>query len=339
MAELLITNQVGAREDLADLIAVADQKSTPLLSMAKKSKDPTNPLFSWLVDAMNEPVLTGVLSNQDATTFSNQAANRARLYGRIQKMWRLPKVDDLAESVSQVAGIGRKREMARSVTRALQELARDLESVFCSDQDSAEQAGNTPYQTRGLGSWINNAAQSDSGTAVPAAYRTPAASISGTGVGTNSITDSVIQGLLQSLYEQCGKNKSYTLLCGPTLKRRFTGFQQVQFGNENTGAVVRTFNQDSADMSYMAKVDLFVGDFGELALTPSLFLAKDQVAATQLRRGYILDMDGVSIRYNRRPRYMPLDDEGGGPRGIVDTIAALQVDNPLVHGKIASTGD
>jgi hypothetical protein len=337
MAELLITNQVGAREDLADLIAVADQKSTPLLSMAKKSKDPTNPLFSWLVDAMNEPQLNGVLSNQDATTFSNQAANRARLYGRIQKMWRLPKVDDLAESVSDVAGIGRKREMARSVTRSLQELARDLESVFCSDQDSTEQSGTTPFKTRGLGSWISNSAQSDSATAVPAAYRTPAASISTT--ATNSITDGTIQALLQSLYEQCGKNKSYTLLCGPTLKRRFTGFQQVQFGSTNTGATVRLFNQDAADLSYTAKVDLFVGDFGDLALTPSLFLAKDQVTASQLRRGYILDMDGVSIRYNRRPRYMPLDDAGGGPRGIVDTIAALQVDNPLVHGKIASTAD
>jgi hypothetical protein len=252
-------------------------------------------------------------------------------------MWRLPKVDDLAESVSDVAGIGRKREMARSVTRSLQELARDLESVFCSDQDSTEQSGTTPFKTRGLGSWISNSAQSDSATAVPAAYRTPAASITTT--ATNSITDGTIQALLQSLYEQCGKNKSYTLLAGPTLKRRFTGFQQVQFGSANTSAVVRTFNQDSADMSYMAKVDLFVGDFGELALTPSLFLAKDQVTASQLRRGYLLDMDGVSIRYNRRPRYMPLDDAGGGPRGIVDTIAALQVDNPLVHGKIASTAD
>jgi hypothetical protein len=102
---------------------------------------------------------------------------------------------------------------------------------------------------------------------------------------------------------------------------------------------VRLFNQDSTDASYYAKVDLFVGDFGELVLTPSLFLAKDQVAASQLRRGYILDMDAVHIRYNRRPRYMPLDDEGGGPRGIVDTIAGLQVDNPLMFGKIASTED
>lgn len=337
MAELLITNQVGAKEDLADLIAVADQKSTPLLSMARKSKEPTNPLFSWLVDNLEDPQLNGVLSNQDATTFANPAAGRARLYGRIQKMWRLPKIDDLAESISDVAGIGRKREMARAVTKSLQELARDLESVFCSDSDSQEQSGSNPYKTRGLGSWLSSSAQADSATAVPAAYRTPAASITTT--ATNSITDGTVQALLQSIYEQTGKSKSYTLLCGPTLKRRFTGFQQTQFGDTNVGSTVRLFNQDSTDLSYYAKCDLFVGDFGELVLTPSLFLAKDQVAAQQLRRGYILDMDGVHLRYNRRPRYMPLDDEGGGPRGIVDTIAALQVDNPLQHGKIASTAD
>lgn len=337
MAELLITNQVGAREDLADLIAVADQKSTPLLSMARKSKEPTNPLFSWLVDNLEDPQLDGVLSNQDATTFANPAAGRARLYGRIQKTWRLPKVDDIAESVSDVAGIGRKREMARAVTKSLQEIARDLESIFCSDADSQEQSGANPYKTRGLGSWISDSAQSDSATAVPADYRTPASSISTT--GTNSITDSTIQALLQSIYEETGKSKSYTFLCGPTLKRRFTSFQQTQFGNTNVGSSIRLFNQDSSDASYYAKVDLFVGDFGELVLTPSLFLAKDATAASQLRRGYVLDMDMVHVRYNRRPRYQPLDDEGGGPRGIVDTIAGLQVDNPLAFAKIASTGD
>jgi hypothetical protein len=338
MAELNISNQVGAREDLSDLIAVADQKSTPLLSQARKSKDATNALFSWQVDAVSDPVLTGVLSNADATTFANPAANRARLYGRIQKLWRLPKVDDMAENVSDVAGIGRKREMARAVTRGMQELARDLESTFCSDQDSvAQDSTPTAFKTRGLGSWIRNSAQADTATAVPAAFLTPANSIITT--ATNSITDSSILGILQSVYEQVGKSKDYTLLCGPTLKRRFAAFQQTQFGSANTASTIRLFNQDSSDASYMAKVDVFIGDFGEISLVPSLFLAKDQNSATQLRRGYLLDMDMVSIRYNRRPRYMPLPDLGGGPRGIIDTIAALQVDNPLAFGKIGSTAD
>lgn len=334
MAELLVTSQVGAREDLADLIAIADQKATPLVSAARKSAAPTNVLFSWLTDNLATPALTAVMSNEDATTFANPAANRARLYGRVQKAWRLPKVDDLAENVSDVAGIGIKREMAKAISKSIKELSRDLESIFSSDQDSQAQDETNPYKTRGLGSWISASAQADTATAVPAAYRTPSTSISTATIANT--TDTVIQGLLQSIYEQTGKAKSFTLLCGPTLKRAFTAMTQVQFGTTNTAAVVRTFNSDLSENKLEYKVDVFVGDFGELMLVPSLFLRKDISDAASLRSGFILDMEGISIRYNRRPRYNPLPDLGGGPRGIVDTIAALQVDNPLTHGKIAT---
>ena len=334
MAELLPSNQVGAREDLADLIAIADQKATPLVSAARKSTAPTNPLFSWLVDGYAAVDRSGVLSNEDATTFSNPAEQRARLYGRIQKLWRKPKVSDIAESVTDVAGIGIKREMANAVTRSLKEIARDLEAVFCSDQDSTEESGATPFKTRGLGSWISSSAQSDSGTAVPAAYRTPSTSISTATIADT--TESVIQGLLQSVYEQTGKSKTFTLLCGPTLKRRFTEMTQVQFATSSPAAVVRTFNADLSDNKLEYKVDVFSGDFGEIMLVPSLYIRTDVSSAASLRSGFLVDMDGVHIRYNRRPRYTPLPDLGGGPRGVIDTIAALQVDNPLTHGKIAT---
>jgi hypothetical protein len=334
MAELLPALQVGAREDLADLIAIADQKATPLVSAARKSTAPTNPLFSWLVDGYAAVDRSGVLSNEDATTFSNPAEQRARLYGRIQKLWRKPKVSDIAESVSDVAGLGIKREMANAVSRSLKEIARDLEAVFCSDQDSSEESGSTPFKTRGLGSWISSAAQSDAGTAVPAAYRTPSTSISTATIADT--TESVIQGLLQSVYEQTGKSKTFTLLCGPTLKRRFTEMTQVQFGTSNPAAVIRTFNADLSENKLEYKVDVFSGDFGEIMLVPSLYIRTDVSSAASLRSGFLLDMDGVHLRYNRRPRYTPLPDLGGGPRGIIDTIAALQVDNPLTHGKIAT---
>ena len=334
MAELLPSLQVGAREDLADLIAIADQKATPLVSAARKSTAATNPLFSWLVDGYAAVDRSGVLSNEDATTFSNPAAQRARLYGRIQKLWRKPKVSDIAENVSDVAGIGIKREMAVAIKRALQELARDLEATFCSDQDSQEESGANPYKTRGLGSWISSSAQSDAGTAVPAAYRTPSTSIRTE--TTANTTETVIQALLQSVYEQTGKSKTFSLLCGPTLKRRFSEMTQVQFGSANTAAVVRTFNADLSDNKLEFKVDVFSGDFGEIMLVPSLYIRTDVSTEASLRSGFLLDMDGVHIRYNRRPRYTPLPDLGGGPRGIIDTIAALQVDNPLTHGKISN---
>lgn len=334
MAELIQLNQVGAREDLADLIAIADQKATPLVSAARKSTAPTNPLFSWLVDGYAPVSRSGVRENEDATTFVDPAAQRARLYGRVQKLWTNPKVSDVAENVSDVAGIGTKREMARAIKKSLVEIARNCEATFCSDTDSREETSAQPRLTRGLGAWVSNSAQSDSATAVPADYRTPAASISTASMANT--TESVVQGLMQSIYQRTGKAKTFTMLCGPSLKRTFSNMTQVQFGTSNPAAVVRTFNADLSENKLEYKVDVFSGDFGELLLVPSLYLRTDVSEAASLNSGFILDMDGIHLRYNRRPRYMPIPDLGGGPRGIVDTIAALQVDNPLTHGKIAS---
>ncbi|NBW14943.1 MAG: hypothetical protein EBR82_43775 [Caulobacteraceae bacterium] len=334
MAELLITNQVGAREDLADLIAVADQKSTPLLSMAKKSKEPTNPLFSWLVDAMNEPVLNGVLSNQDATTFANQAANRARLYGRIQKMWRLPKVDDLAESVSDVAGIGRKREMARSVTRSLQELARDLESVFCSDQDSTEQSGTTPYKTRGLGSWISNSAQSD--LPVPASQRTPSASITNT--ATTALTESNLQNVLQSIYEQTGSQDRLIMVAGPSLKKAITNFTRFTVNSTQNVFNLRQTAQAANSDRLVSNISFYEGDFSTVEIVTSLFLAANaSTDAEKYARGYVMSPDHLMLRYGRRPRFQELEDQGGGPRGLVDAIVSLAVMSPKAMAKFNAT--
>lgn len=334
MAELIHTAQVGAREDLADLIAIADMKATPFLTAAKKSAAPTNPLFSWLVDALDPARRTGVLGNEDAATFENKAANRARLYGRVQKLWRLPKVSDIAENVSDVAGLGVKAEMRAAIARSMKEIARDIEAVLCADQDSQAESGTLPNLTRGLGSWISNSAQSDSATAVPSAFRTPTGSIST--ATTANVTDTVVQALLQSIYTQTGQRKRLTGLVGPTLKRSFTAMTQVQFGSTNVASAVRVYNAELAAGIVGASVDLFVGDFGELELVPSMYLRTDVSEAASLCSGFILDMDSISIRYNRRPRYTPLQDGGGGPRGIIDAIVGLQVDNPLQHAKIAA---
>lgn len=332
MAATLITNQTGIREDLSDLIAVVDAKTCPVVSMAKKGSEPINPLTQWQADAFAATsVPTGVLSNADITSadYIDNAANRAILSARIQKFREVPSVDDLAQNVSQVAGIGKKREMAKAVTKSLEQIKRSMEAAFCSDQESQEQAGANPYLTRGLGKWIQDGAQAD--LPVAAAYRTPTASINTT--ATASLTESDVQDVLQSIYEQTGKVSTYSLICGPALKRAFTGFTRTQFASTNVAAAIKTLNQDAESKKITSVVDIFEGDFGTLELIPSLFLAKDASSAEQLSRGYVLDMDMVELRYNRKPRFQELEDRGGGSRGIVDAICALCVKSPLGLGK------
>lgn len=339
MPATLITSQTGIRQDLSDLIAVVDAKTCPVVSMAKKGSEPINPLTQWQADSYGTPTLAGVLSNSDITdaNYEDQAANRVLLSARIQKFRRVPSVDDLAQNVSEVAGVGKKREMARAVTRSLEMLKRDMEATFCSNQESREQSGANAYLTRGLGRWIQNGAQSD--LPVNAAYRTPAASVLTT--APSALTETAVQGLLQSLFLQTGKVQSYSLVCGPALKRAFTGFTRTQFASTNVGSSIRTLTQSAESNKITSTIDIFEGDFGSLELIPSLFMAADATGATatdeQLGRGYVLDMDMVELRYNRKPRYQELEDRGGGSRGIVDAICALCVKSPLALGKFAPT--
>jgi hypothetical protein len=306
--------------------------------MAKKGAEPINPLTQWQADAFNAATVpAGVLSNTDVSSsdFVDNAANRVLLSARIQKFREVPSVDDLAQHVSEVAGIGKKKEMARAVSKSLEQMKRSMEAAFCSDQEGVEQSGVTPYKTRGLGKWIQNGAQSD--LPVNSAYRTPTASINTT--ATASLTENNIQDMLQSLYEQTGKAQTYSLVCGPALKRQFTAFTRTQFASTNVASAIRVLNQKDSS-KIVSSVDIFEGDFGTLELIPSLFLAKDAAvnpAAVQNGRGYVLDMDMVELRYNRKPRFQELEDRGGGPRGIVDAICALCVKSPLALGKFAPT--
>ena len=327
-------NFSGLREDLADVISIVDNKNCPVTSTARKGADISNPgIFSWQASEYNEPSFDGVLTNADVSTFDDASASRALLSGRAQKFRRSIKVDDFTQ-ISDIAGIGKNKAFAHSVSKSLVELKRDIESAVCSDRNSQEQASTNPYRTRGLGSWINASAQTD--LPVPAAFRTPAASINTT--ATASLIETEVQAVLQSMYQVTGTMSSMMLVCGPELKRAFTGFTRFAGGTSNaSGLSVRTFTQSAESKKIVASIDSFHGDFGVLDIVPSLFLAKDQNEATQLRRGYVLSPDMIELRYGRRPRFQELEDAGGGKRALCDAIAALVCTNPKGLAKFAAT--
>lgn len=338
MPLLTVNEQIpkGLREDLSDLIAVVDAKSKPLLALAKKGAELVNPdVHSWQADGFNAPSFTGVMAGDDVTAWDSPAAQRAKLSGRCQKFRRSIMVDDFAANISDVAGVGRKKEMARGAAKSIEEIGRDIEAAFCSDNDSQAQSGaSTPYRTRGLGAWIATAAQAD--LPVPADYRSVSGAISTT--GTDSITEGSIQNILQAIYEQTGTVKNLALLCGPTLKRRFTEFTRTNTGAAGVAMNIKTYNTPAADRKITSTVDVFEGDFGSLQLLPSLHLGMTgSPSVPDARRGYIIDPDMVEVRYGRRPAFRELEDRGGGPRGIIDAIAGLVVHSPRGFGKIAST--
>jgi hypothetical protein len=338
MAQLVEINQVGKREMLADFISLVDAKEKPLLAMIPKSKELTNMLMQWQADNYDEPSMEGIADGVDVENFENAAENRALLKNYCQKVRRTAMVGDIAENVSNVAGAS-SGEMARALSKKTEELSRDIEAILCSDGDAQEEASSAlPYKTRGLGSWISNTPQTV--LPVPTAYLTPAASLNATAIA--SVTeDGEFRPVLKSMYQQRGKRQDFTLLSGTDFRERITNFTRTSSGSTNTQVAVRAYNQDMNGKKIVNVVNVYEGDFNTVNIIPSLLLARNTstgaVQAATNRRAYVLDLSMLELRWNRMPRVKQLEDQGGGPRALVDAIFGLCYKNPLIGGKFHAT--
>lgn len=331
MAGLLEKDQVGKREWLADTITCADEKEKPLLAMIPKGRKPVAMLARWQADAYETPDTTGIVDGKDVESFEDGAKNRQELKVYCQKRRRTAKVSEMAEDVSEVAGAP-EGELARAIDKKLEEIGRDIEAALCSDNDTTADDGNTPYRTRGLGSWINNSAQSV--LPVPAAFRTPTASIDTTAMA--SLTEALFKGVLASVYEQRGKAQDLIALVGKDLKTAITDFTQFRGSSTNTYGTIRAYNQDLNNRKIVSNVTLYEGDFNMVKLVPSLLLAAGTSNAPS-RRGYILDMDLLELCWHKKPQVKQLPDLDGGPRAVIKAIFCMKVLNPLGLGKFAAT--
>lgn len=327
MASLLEKDQIGKREDLADYIALVDAHDCPLVSGAKKGAKPGNTLMQWQCDSYAATSTAGVVDGTDVTSsdYQNPGENRAILSNYVQVHRRTIRVSPLSIEISNVAGLN--DELAGGIAKKLVEIKRDMEATYLSANDAQADDGTNAYLTKGLGTWISTSGGSV--LQVPSGFRTPSASIETTAT-TSNITDTTVQDVLASIYSQTGSIKNFTMPLGRTLKRAFTdrltGTRSVTDTTNNIAATqVRTFSPQSGKKVSIA-VDIFEGDFGTVSLVPDNFMP----AQTD---GYVLDMDGIEIRYGKLPEVKELSDNGGGPIRMIEAVASLCVKNPLAHGK------
>lgn len=331
---LIERNQIGKREMLANIIARVDAKATPVQSMIPKGEDITNMLMEWQVDDFEDEADLAVEDGTDVDTFSNASENRRLVQVYATKYRDSAAVSDLAENVSNVAGLA-GGEKAQSVMKKLKKFGRSIEAAICGDQETqAETAGN-PYKPRGLGKWIQTTAQAT--LPVDALYLTPSASVDTTAMA--SVTEGTIGDVLASIYNETGEIADFDLPCGPTLRRTISGLTTRVSSGTNTFSQIRTYNSDFKGMLGTV-VTQFDGDFGKINIHPTLFNATSAFGgsdAARLRRGYLLKMALLSLHYKRKPRVKELEDRGGGPRFLVDAIWGFKVLNPLGLGKFAAT--
>ena len=326
MAQLYERSQIGKREDLADYISLVDAKDTPFVAMAPKGSKPGNTILQWQADNMPATAITGTVDGTDVTSgdYQNLNSGRAILSNYVQIFRRPVRVSPLSVDVSIVAGL--KDELAGMVAKGITLMKRDMEATFLSANDGQADNGTVPYITKALGSWI-----STTGGSVPAvasAFRTPAASIVGGSAASTTLDESMVQGLLTSIYGQTGTFRDYDGIVGTSVKRAFTNllFTTSQNANTNTASSIRTFNREADSETFLSSVDVFEGDFGRIRLHPDAFVPAAY-------KGYVIPMDLCEIRYSSLPEVKDLPDYGGGPARLIEAVAGLVVKNPLAFGK------
>jgi hypothetical protein len=318
MASSTTYNTAGNREDLTSILTILEPESTPLTSLASKKKA-TGTYFEWQVDDLSTASFDGVSEGEDVTSFTNQAANRTRLANYVQKFRRSFMVSDIQQLVD-TAGVS--NEFANAESKAIRELKRDFEAAICSSQDrDLENGAGTPFKTRGMFKWLGVGGQPAD---VPTAFQNVANDT------TATQSEDTFNEVLEELYSANGMpGGQLTLIAGPGLKSQISDFSRAVASTQSTYQVTQSAESKKITLS----VNLYEGDFGNVAIVPSVFLLRTSGSATvDSDAGLLIDPEYVSIFTLKAESRSELEDQGGGQRGFADLIAGISCESPKAHG-------
>lgn len=325
-------NVVGTREMLRDLIFEFDAEETPYFSMVPKLGPPTAAIAQHQAKAPSKVDKRGLKDNTPLTA-TKVHSDRGIIETNSHWFRTGVSVGKKTLAIDTVAGIA--DQYADEVLNALAALKVGADQILCDDTDQRDE-GENGSETRGLGSYIQTAAQGV--RPVPEKFR-PGASQIYDGGTLAAMQESDLSAIASALYTVAGKSHTLTGIVGIWLKQHISDFSYIQ-KNVDGSTFVRQFNQDVSDYRLHSKVDVVECDGAtfELHLSRNLGISRDSWDQTDdsKMRGYLLQLDACGVMVAQEPMHTDLPEDGGGKRGQVDMMLAHAV-TPKLCGKIAPT--
>ena len=292
-------------------------EETPLLSLCAKGSA-KGTYKEWTVDTLAAPSFDGIGETQDVNAFDDQFSGRGRLGNYVQKFRETFLVSDLQEAANSVG----PANIAQAEAKAMRQLKRSVEAAICSDNDkSVEDGAGSKYKLRGLGDWLDSAGPSD----VPAAYRTPTASIQLSAPNETTFND-----IIASIYTVNGEANNLTLIAGVALRKVISNFQRSSGQATSPAEAVYHINQDASSKKITHAVTLYESDFGIVNV-----INGNPSCMPNANRGYVVNPKYLGFNTLIPMGSTRLENQGGGERGFVDMVGTLVCKHPGAHGKIA----
>ena len=332
-------SNAGNREQLLDLTTVLSPRQAPVYGLLPKSKA-TADLVEWTVDDLATPADNAVIEGADLTFGTGATDSEAQKFGSLKRL------DNRLQHFRKTFMVTKKQEVLDSVTpvklqqaeeKATSELLRDIEKAICSDQGSVVGTGSTAGKLRGLGKWITNDSSIGDASTELGDFKTPSASIHGLdhgttdGATTGDLTEGEFAGILASIFNETGEMQDLHLVADTALRNHIVD----EFTRTNGSSTAVRYNQDSgAVVEY--NVEMFNGPFGVVKI---LTANPKCMPGSNNDRGYLLDPSLLGWAEALPTGSTMLEDQGGGPRGYIDSMGTLICRGPKGLGKITEIAD
>jgi hypothetical protein len=266
----------GLREDLENVIYDISPTDTPFMSMGGRM-DAIAVNHEWQTDALAAASSTNY-NEEGATLTAAEPAATTRVGNICQISLKTTLVSGTLDAVSKA---GRREELAYQMSKRAKELKRDMETslVGVNQAKTAMAADSTVRKLGSLTTWVNTniskASDGANGAGAGAAARTD---------GTpRAFTEALLKAAILSAYDE-GADIKY-LMMAPAQKQTFSSFVGV-----GGSAGVSNFN-DVADQRIIGGMDVYVSDFGEMAVVPNRFQRSRDV--------WLLDPEYYGVAYLR----------------------------------------
>ncbi len=294
---------IGNREDLTDIIWNISPTETPFTSMI--AREPISAtLHEWQTDTLAAASTANrKIQGDDKSGASLTATTRAQNRTQISD-----KTISISGTQDAVDSAGRTTETALQMSKAGQELKRDIEKITAGNQAIATGNATLASALRSLEAWYTtNTSRGGTG----ANGSTTAAATDGT---QREFTEALLKGVVQSIFTNGGDPD--VLLVGPVNKQKVSGF---------SGNATR-FNDASND-AINASVSVYVSDFGDFKIVPGRF--------NRERTAHVLDSSLWALGFLRPVHTFDLSKTGDSDRKTILAEYTLAARNEAGSGVIA----
>ena len=299
-------SSIGLREDLENVIYDITPTETPFMSMGSR-EDAIAVNHEWQTDALADAVATNY-NEEGSTLVAAEPAATTRLGNICQISLKTTLVSGTLDAVSKA---GRKQELAYQMTKRSKELKRDMEKSLLNNQaKTAMAADSTVRKLGGLPNYVaTNVSEVGSG-AGNGATRTD---------GTQrTFTETLLKATILAAYNN-GADCKY-LMMAPAKKQIFSTFVGVGGASGVSNYI------DATDQRIIGGMDIYVSDFGELAVVPNRF--------QRARDVWILDPEYYGVAYLRPFAQKEVASTSDGEQRAIITEFTLVVKNEKALGAV-----